>query len=387
MRWFPRFSLPRHYSSQAHSIRIPGIDASFSYRWLRDACQCPTCVHPSTKQKLHRTTDVAAHIPVPRSVDMASGAELRIEWGEGHKSVYPLSWLRRYVSRDTRAEFHGDVPRTEWNRAILEEESEKNLFVDYATIRKDNAALRATMIQLLKFGLVFVKNIPNEETSDDRCELRNLAGTLGRIRETFYGAVWDVRSVKDSKNIAYTSLDLGLHMDLLYMNHPPRYQILHCLRNRVRGGTSYFVDAIHAASLLHRTHPSAFTCLTQTPVPYHYINDNHHLHHAHPVIQLTPASRIEYINYSPPFQAPLHRSTPDEFYGALKEYTDLLARKDGEFRYTLNEGDAAVFDNRRVLHARTEFWDEGKEGETNRWLKGCYLEADDVLDRVRILGA
>jgi gamma-butyrobetaine dioxygenase len=46
------------------------------------------------------------------------------------------------------------------------------------------------------------------------------------------------------------------------------------------------------------------------------------------------------------------------------------------------------FDNRRVLHARTAFEDtesDTNEGETNRWLKGCYLEADAILDRGRVL--
>ena len=28
-----------------------------------------------------------------------------------------------------------------------------------------------------------------------------------------------------------------------------------------------------------------------------------------------------------------------------------------------------------------------KQGEINRWLKGCYLEADALVDRVRVLKA
>jgi gamma-butyrobetaine dioxygenase len=62
----------------------------------------------------------------------------------------------------------------------------------------------------------------------------------------------------------------------------------------------------------------------------------------------------------------------------------------------MKEGDAVIFDNRRVLHARTEFREWGdedrplnienaKEGEASRWLKGCYLEADAVWDRMRVL--
>ena len=58
------------------------------------------------------------------------------------------------------------------------------------------------------------------------------------------------------------------------------------------------------------------------------------------------------------------------------------------YEYLLKEGDAVLFDNRRVLHARTAFTEreaESNDEETNRWLKGCYLEADAVLDRGRVL--
>ena len=57
----------------------------------------------------------------------------------------------------------------------------------------------------------------------------------------------------------------------------------------------------------------------------------------------------------------------------------------------MREGDAVLFDNRRVLHARMGFKDRdgdpssGAADSPNRWLKGCYLEADAVLDRGRVL--
>ena len=56
------------------------------------------------------------------------------------------------------------------------------------------------------------------------------------------------------------------------------------------------------------------------------------------------------------------------------------AEKD-RFKHTLQEREVVIFDNRRVLHGRTEFYEEGDtmEEEPSRWLKGCYLEADDIL--------
>jgi len=185
-------------------------------------------------------------------------------------------------------------------------------------------------------------------------------------------------------------------VSIRYFQHPPRYQILHCLRNQVLGGTSIFVDALHAASTLRATHPFDFDVLGSTLVAFHYINDGHHLHYEHPTLELSdalPSSTqrvIKHVNYSPPFQAPLLLSTPPVFYTALTRFAKLLNDPVNTYQYTLQEGDAVLFDNRRVLHARTAFSDvEGKggDGETSRWLKGCYLEADALLDRGRVLRA
>lgn len=155
-----------------------------------------------------------------------------------------------------------------------------------------------------------------------------------------------------------------------------------------------FVDAFRAATMLRERKLEAFETLSSTPVAFHYINDGHHLHCSHPTIELTsslPDSSsdelpIAHINYSPPFQAPLALSTPTSFYQAIGDFARILTKPELTFNYLLKEGDAVIFDNRRVLHARTAFRDrEGGHGETNRWLKGCYLEADALLDRRRML--
>jgi hypothetical protein len=72
------------------------------------------------------------------------------------------------------------------------------------------------MTQILKYGISFVSGVPTVETSHEKCELRALAELFGELRPTFYGLLWNVMNIPNSRNIAYTNLDLGLHMDLLY---------------------------------------------------------------------------------------------------------------------------------------------------------------------------
>jgi gamma-butyrobetaine dioxygenase len=139
-------------------------------------------------------------------------------------------------------------------------------------------------------------------------------------------------------------------------------------------------------------------------VPFHYLNDAHHLHRAHPTLQLDPhTGALQHVNYSPPFQAPLPPAAPPAFFAALGAFAGALAAPTRVLRHRLREGEAVLFDNRRVLHARTAFGaaadpaepeDAGHdpaahaevaEGESDRWLKGCYLEADAIEDRRRVL--
>ncbi|KAH9972577.1 hypothetical protein BGW80DRAFT_1313559 [Lactifluus volemus] len=382
---------------------IPQLNATFPYRWLRDSCPCPSCVHPSTQQKLHRTSDIPAFI-TPENVE-ATVDGVHISWAspDGHHSFFPQALLATHASSAALHDFHNDVPITLWPTAsALLAASGGDLEVSYQDFGTTRGLLRA-ITQLQRTGLLFLRGVPHSDTSDSKCEIRRVATRFAELRETFYGAVWNVTNVVNSRNIAYTNLCLGLHMDLQYFESPPRFQILHCIRNRVYGGTSLFVDAFAAAATLRTTHPADFEQLTTTPVPFHYINGERHLHHARPTIVLAPFTeseggggdaepRITAVSYSPPFQAPLPRDTPPAFYDALACFAAISEAPAATYAHQLNEGDMVVFDNRRLLHGRTAFEDrDGQAGgagdEPNRWLKGCYFEGDVMASHGRVLRA
>lgn len=140
--------------------------------------------------------------------------------------------------------------------------------------------------------------------------------------------------------------------------------------------------------MLRSEDPEAFHLLATTDVAFWYVNDGHHLERKHKTIVVDPTTQqVTAVNYSPPFQAPLPFNTPKEFYPAFQKFAALLRRPEARYEYMLKEGDLVVFDNRRVLHARRAFKEHGgtQDGGPNRWLKGCYVEADAVLDRLRTL--
>ena len=53
-------------------------------------------------------------------------------------------------------------------------------------------------------------------------------------------------------------------------------------------------------------------------------------------------------------------------------------------QYKLLEGDIAVFDNLRIMHGR-EGYAVQSEHEEGRLLYGCYMDWDEVNDKLRVL--
>ena len=162
------------------------------------------------------------------------------------------------------------------------------------------------------------------------------------------------------------------------------------------GGNCLFIDALHAATILRRSNPDAFNVLATTPVSFHLEHNGHHIHRSHTTIEMDATSgtslatqSIKCINYSPAFQAPLALSTPPSFYTALGEFVALLSKPEMMYEHQLKEGDGLLFENRRLLHGRTGFEDQGgkTEGEISRWQQGCWFEADTLWDSARVLRA
>lgn len=219
----------------------------------------------------------------------------------------------------------------------------------------------------------------------------------------------------NSKNIAYTSAHLGFHMDLLYTANPPGYQLLHVLKNSCQGGESRFADSFYAAGRLKREDVRVYRRLCRWPVEWQYENDGqYYVQHRHTFEEVShfvganEAARrridrkqkqsalgdsdtagegrdadadLAYVNYSPPFQGrlvghkPQHPERTSQFIQAIRRFDRILNSEDMVFELKMEEGTCAVFENRRVVHARNAFSvQEGDGGE--RWLKGAYVDEE-----------
>lgn len=203
----PRIQLPREVNtsiaekSTTVQVEIDGEWCSFDTLLLRDMCPCPKCVDSSTRQKLFNTTDLPSDI-VPRAIQVKSKGVLEVVWNHPeeypHVSHYPPDLLLRYSTMKRKREFRFPAPRqVYWDGEMMEQNM---LRVDYEAVLKDDETLHQLLMQLHLYGLAYFVNVPSVNT--DGKELINLAHRIGEVKQTFYGKVWDVKSVPQSKNIA-----------------------------------------------------------------------------------------------------------------------------------------------------------------------------------------
>ncbi|KAJ5223009.1 uncharacterized protein N7469_009249 [Penicillium citrinum] len=356
--------------------------AAFPYYYLRDFCKCPRCVDPHSKQRSFRTSDIPAKI-YPRQIEW-NGFSLKIKWAndipgydDDHVSSLDIESLKAgpmnthdNVSTATKP-FH-------WGSKLMQGIQHWVSFDDYMS---NDAKFAESMRNLQRLGLIFVKDIPKS-----RELVKKISERMGPVRNSFYGETWDVKTVPQAKNVAYTNQFLGFHMDLLYMNEPPGYQLLHCLENSCEGGESLFADSFRAASIMRKQFPSEYKTLTKRLFGFEYMHNDHIYSNVRPLFELDKMTdRIRNVNYSPPFQSPVPKymnadgaSNHVNFKAwrqALKTFTRLLESNSSVFQLKLNPGECVIFANRRIVHARNQF----NTASGSRWLAGAYVDEDALL--------
>lgn len=354
--------------------------AELSRAWLRDACLCEKCVDPSSGQKRFSTYDIPMYLPIA-SARCTPSRSLEVTWKddwftrENHVSVYGPTLLRRR-NRSSTPEAAPLGPAIKlWDRR----EMEAAPFFDYDDFINHHSGFNAAFKRLVSHGMFYLRNVPNDEKA-----VKRIAEKIGFIQETFYGRTWDVVSKPNAENVAYTNSYLGLHADLLYMNDPPRIQLLHCLKNTCQGGESIFSDGLRAARQLRVQDESAWRVLTEVEIHYHYTKGVHQRSNYHPIFS---TEEWPDIFWSPPFQNPEQIRPGKQRTGqhyvewllAAQKFKELLEAEQYQYQHKMEEGECVVFNNLRVLHGRREF--DTSTGD--RWLKGAYVGTESYLDKVR----
>jgi gamma-butyrobetaine dioxygenase len=325
-----------------------------------------------------RVVDIADLPDSPRIRSaVARGSTVRIEWeGEARAACYDLAWLAAHAyGRSARAP---EEQRRLWLEAAMLDARRDFAWVSLAELRASPAARLAWLTRLLQAGLVFLDAVPATEAA-----ILEVMPLVGRVLETNYGFTFDVRSVPQPENLAYSDLGLGLHTDNPYREPVPGFQALHTLLASSEGGESLFADGFAIAEHLRVSAPEAFAQLTATAVPFHYRSRDAELRAERPLIQLSVHGEVMAVHYNNRSIAPLSLAARDvpRFYSAYRRLATLLRDPRFQLRTRLDEGTLVVFDNQRILHGRTAF----SSARHPRHLRGCYLARDSVYSETALL--
>lgn len=396
------------------AVDIDGNTVTFNNVFLRDACNTPQSVDPSSKQKSFTTASISNGLSIKEepTIQKENGEDvLNVVWeqnGKLHESKYPESTLRKYASLPQR--FKGKFFPEEqiyWTQKDILPSIEE-LHVNYDDYLNDDGVFRKVLNNLNRFGLSFINNIEDPkndpqlgeitEQNENLWPVSRLASRFGYIKKTFYGTLFDVKNKKDAINIAYTNVFLPLHMDLCYYESPPGLQLLHAIDNSTLGGENVFADSFAGAKHVQKVDPAAYEALKTVPITYHYNNNNEYYYYLRPLVVEDPYVKdfnsnetlIKEVNYSPPFQGPFefHVTAPenqklfDDFLRGFRIFEDFVNDPKNQYQVKTPEGSCVIFDNRRTLHSRLEFSDSNGG---DRWLMGCYVDGDSYRSKLRKL--
>jgi gamma-butyrobetaine dioxygenase len=351
-----------------------GTVSEFASLWLRDNLREDR--DPHSGQRLIDIADLPAD-PRIRSAAAHHGA-VHVEWeAESRPATFELKWLLAHASNRSqgRPEF---TPRR-WLEGAGLDAARDFTWAAFSEVHGSNRSLRALWLErLLQDGIAFLSKVPSNDAG-----ILEAAALAGRVSETNYGRVFDVRSVPQPENLAYSDLGLGLHTDNPYREPVPGFQVLHALVASPGGGDSLFGDGFAIAEHLRATSPDAFAVLTRTPVPFLYRSKDAELYAERPLIQLSCSGEVSAVHYNSRSIAPLRLAARDAapFYSAYRRFAALLRDSRFHLQFSLRDGDLVVFDNQRTLHGRTAF----SSARYPRHLRGCYLTRDSVYSEAALL--
>ena len=352
-----------------------GEESKFNYMWLRD--NCPTAHDKDSRHRMFNILKVSKDIN-PKKYDINKEGKLEIEWSEGdHTSYFDQKWLRdNCYTIKNKKKFVS--PYHLWDSSL--EKDLQSIKIEHNEIISSDQGLIKWLELLHHKGIAIVTNAPTEKKS-----AFPVLNRISHTRETFFKTPFEVINIPKPNNSAYTAHALRNHMDLPWFELPPGYQFLHCLVNNSTGGNSSAIDGFAVADYLRKNEEEIFETLTKIPLKFRdkdYTQKSHRSFHA-PAISLTKDNDFHDIRFSVATMDALdcHPDVMDKVYKAHHRFGNLLHDEKFQINFRLEPGDIFSFNNRRVLHGRTEF----DPNSGHRHLQGYYMDRDEIIGRLNYL--
>lgn len=328
--------------------------ADFHPRWLRHNCDADR--HPVTGERLVCSSELPDELAVERAI--VDGDRLAVTWAPGGRtSLFGLSWLAENAYANDRVE-----PPPPADASHFE------VFADAGAAHE--AVPRAVALVTAHGAAVVRRGGPGSAPEAETEAIIDAFAAQGlRVIGTHFGRVEDLRTDNttnaNTDQLGYTDAAIGLHSDQPFLERPPRYQLLQCVRAADEGGENEIADARAAAEHLAAIDADAYETLIRTPIVFHRRQRAFERTHTAPIIESTPEGfrvRLSYFTTAP-LRLPFERV--EGYYRAYGRFARLVRAR--SVRVALGPGDFLLYDNWRMLHARTAF-------RGPRWARGVYFD-------------
>lgn len=358
--------------ADARTVEVDWADghrSTFHTIWLRDNCSCEDCGDHSGGHRFWELNQMPGDLTV--DVEMA-GDLLRLVWqADGHVTHYDPAWLRAHCYAESERRKRRPVSQT-WDSSMTGTVPE----ADYERATQDPGELLRLLEAVRRYGICLLRNVPADPEATEQ-----IAGLIGHIRETHYGRIFEIVSTPEPKVIANAPVALRPHTDENFREPPPGIMIFHSIRaSEDGGGASVMTDGFKLAEDFRARDPEGFDLLTRIPIPHRRFIDGVGLRAEAPVIGLDYFGQIREFRLNERTMGPI--DLPGELiepvYAAIGRLFEMTYDPKYHLHHLLMDGEALVFDNARVLHARTEF-------NGNRHVRLTHVGSDEVYSRWRQL--
>ncbi|AMD20018.1 HCL133Wp [Eremothecium sinecaudum] len=376
------------------------VTSTFHWIYLRDNCTCSCCLYPDTAQRCldtfnelpwdidpydDRTSETAKSLAEFKITD---DGDLEIKWPDSHMSVFSPEWLVNH-SYDppvpAKAVALALPDKVHWDKALFDEltGSGDHFNTDFNDLEH---SLTDVLLEIYRYGFTFIKNVP---VSIEATE--HVSKLISIIRPSHYDTgVWQFTSDLAKKDTAYTTLSIDMHTDGNYWYELPGLQLFHLLEHsNGEGGHTRIVDVAKVVDKLRdlaatdKSWETTYKVLTQHKLGFHQSGETNCIFYqeAYPTLTLSQNGELQQCRWNTSDRAPQIVSrdfTVPQIYEALFRFNSLINDPKNSVTFQLSPGTILVFDNWRVLHARTAF-------TGRRRLCGSYLTRDDFIARLRAL--
>ena len=334
--------------------------------WLRERVGNFNLLDINTGQRLYDTSNLNHDLKIKKA--LIKKKKLNVKFTDGLESEYFIKDLLDEINKNF---FNKKIFL--WNSKIVKKpvfKFNKEMF--------NNKEGYYFLENFYKFGFAIVKKTPDKKNF-----IIKFANSLGVVRPTNFGKLFNVKTSKKACDLAYTPLPLAAHTDNPYRKPIPGIQILHCIKNDSIGGESTLTDGFAVAEYLRKNFKNYFQILSKIKIRFNYTNKNTVLENWGETIELDKNNTIKKIRLSPrlDYVPILDKKDLNKFYKARSFFIKLCNSKKFVIKFKLNPGDLLIMDNYRILHGRTSY--SMKIGE--RYLQGCYIDHDSTESKLNIL--